>query len=918
VKFSPIQGDFSAGELTERLWGQTLSDAYKAGLALAANVLPMQQGSAASRAGARLISDHGHLAPAASGSGTVMLPLQDSPLGDAQLEVETNGNVRFKNRWGVIPWKWNQDLAPFFDTHKVGGDIWTDPAERKLYIRNWDTGVGTPDRHVDIQCDTAALGTTVGGRTARLSFFVAGGFAAGVNGTTGIAAGVIVEQYNAGVLVGAVAADVGGNSPGWWSGHFQPLLGTTIRIRHRTFADIGVQPGYNQVAFDIWGMRLCGDWDGGEALTLNVPGLVGSLGMRYTTFWTDTGPVLPAGAGPQRVYIVSLTGPGMRLKLLQWSPTTAFTPGWVSVTPIIEGAWLDPANANKWVFGDVQGAPWLQDGTIGPLIAYQGRLWLGLTDSNASLKATSVNYGDFFQFYGLSLGRTIAPRLQFARGRVEPYQVAAGGQVDFPFINRPVITADVVRVFKNNVELALTTDFTITLNTDQVRQPGGKITLTAGAAGGDIIIVWTYSSVPGAADAIDVSLAQPTGKFSWLADLRGLVLGAGRGELVFTSGVLAIDPVNGSSFDIEKHGSYGSAALIQAVGVADKIAFVLPGRKRIRLMGKSFNTFGGLLAQDLSLVGEHLLKKGVRSMTFLRSPVPRFVFGFDDGTGAIATFNDDKNTLAWARLSLPAPYDIYCVSALDTSDYGPELWVTSSNGASFVFTDLESQSQPRVRKVVTSVAPAGQPADDIEQFDEGLAPVMDSWMRVPLNETIQFYYELPKAWIGHNLAVIAPDGTYKGTFPAVVDIATGHGGSMVDFGEDVAHRGGAYQQVTYLDINGKLQPAYYTVGVLYADHRMKLLPLEGGNPVGTAQAHMSRGVQRYIRFVDSYMPLVNGKRVPERVESGPTDIISARITGDRRVTEEGWNRASQPEILMDLPFRFEVAAIFGGTMMQSV
>jgi hypothetical protein len=66
-----------------------------------------------------------------------------------------------------------------------------------------------------------------------------------------------------------------------------------------------------------------------------------------------------------------------------------------------------------------------------------------------------------------------------------------------------------------------------------------------------------------------------------------------------------------------------------------------------------------------------------------------------------------------------------------------------------------------------------------------------------------------------------------------------------------------------------------TSGSLYPEHRWTSLPLEGGNPVGTSQNLTSRKAQLYLRFVDSYLPLVNGarlsgaRRCDPRTSSGP-------------------------------------------------
>jgi hypothetical protein len=683
VKFAPIQQDFSGGELSKRLWGQVASDAYKSGLALSENFLATQQGSIASRSGAKLVND-GKVAPAPGGVAAVCLPVQDGPAGYRDFQVECRKGstlVRFLDKYGAIPVKLTQDLSPFFENNKDGNDVWTDPVERKLYIRNFDVAVGTPNRAITLDCDVVQLLNGAAG-TVQLSFYYAG-------------AGLILQQFNGGVLFQTFGLATGFNSV-----TFNPADGITLKF--------STTLGYGLAAIDVWGMHLVCDSGGGPFYTLNVPGLVVGSEMKVTSFWATTTNgkqtvtsnatiALAASRKSQPVFVIVITGPGMLPVALTWTGKVSsggFVPiGWGVPTVNYEGIFPDPDNDNKWVFSP----PWLTPGAVTALIAYQGRLWLGLNDAYGSIHATKVGYGVLLELNDPLYGAISPPfRLTFSTGFTANKVVSLAGQTIYDFVG-PTSVDDIIRVFKNGIELVKTTDWTVVLNADQVVNPGGRVTLVAGAVVGDIVVIWHGLSPAPAGDALDLKVAQPTGGIAWLAELRGLLLGTSHNERVFSAGALAIDPVSGSAFDVEKHTAFGSHIGLPALDLHDKIVFALGGRKRIRVMGQSLNSFGGLLAEDLSLRGEHLLEKKIRSMCQVRTPVPRLVFAFDDGTGAVATFSDDKNTLSWARLTLPAPYDVYHVSSLDVAGYGSELWVTSSRGAIFVIRDLDSAVQVKSR-----------------------------------------------------------------------------------------------------------------------------------------------------------------------------------------------------------------------------
>jgi hypothetical protein len=192
--------------------------------------------------------------------------------------------------------------------------------------------------------------------------------------------------------------------------------------------------------------------------------------------------------------------------------------------------------------------------------------------------------------------------------------------------------------------------------------------------------------------------------------------------------------------------------------------------------------------------------------------------------------------------------------------------------------------------------------------DEQTPPIMDAWLRVPVQAVTPATIDLPGSWRGLEACVFA-NGNFLGVFP-VIDDGSGDGQVTVD---------GLGLPATWVDKNGQRQASYMTFGIAYPGHRFQLLPLEGGNPAGTAQGSVSRRVQGFLRLVDSYLPLVDGVRVKDdREVADPMDLLANRVTGDRRVTEMGYHRGAQLEVSMDLPLRVEVSAIFGPTASNSV
>jgi hypothetical protein len=421
---------------------------------------------------------------------------------------------------------------------------------------------------------------------------------------------------------------------------------------------------------------------------------------------------------------------------------------------------------------------------------------------------------------------------------------------------------------------------------------------------GDII---EFSTIPLAEDPLNLTLASPTGNISWLTILRGLLLGTTSNEKIFpATSSFSVDPATGQSVSSEEESALGSDQALPALPVNDKILFLQKGRQVIRQASISITTSGGLVAEDIGAVGEHLTKPRVRSFCYLKTPVPRVVFAMDDGTGAVMTLGG-KSRVAWSRFTLPAVYGgIYSVAALH-GVRGSELFVGTENGVTLHWETFESDILVR-----TVLIPQAAPAPAIKlvfDSENPLPPIMDGWQRCAINnDTGQQCVGLSASLVGQNVYALI-NGQLAGPYPVVAN--SGDDGSHA-----VTFPLGAYG-VNWVDAAGNLRPQEAYVGLAYPEHRIVTLPLEGGNPAGTSQAYLTRFVQCYIRFVDSYRPTVGGFQVPERGAVDPTDFLAGRLTGDARATQLTFKRAAILEISQPLPLRLEVSAIFGGVQLNS-
>lgn len=921
MKFNFLQSDFSAGELSPRSQGHIDSEAYKAGLALAANCFPTRAGSIASRAGGRLISDGFTTGAPGTNQGLVQhVPVQDGPNGDFIVEVGPT-EIRLMDRFGVLPWNDipNQVLQYTFQS----ANCWADPDTRTVHLSH--QGIGT---------DTYILRSLAAGANPAA-------FPAGTNEQwtfSGFIAGSDVQVKITSSLGTVQTFIISPTASGAFSVVFTPdaVAGTDFAVQLVT---TGVA-----VASTLWGMHLNKNANPlGAAHGLFLP--MGVDRVRAAPCWVNMNLQGSSGvtAETPNFWTVFAGGPNNTLAsyALRWQPAAGAVPsGWkFQQLPLAPGS-----------LAQIQGS--------NAVAVYQDRIWFGRNTKGArpQLIASKIGYVDLFSasltgapanthstlFVFLVVAESYTLTGAFVDGR-EDWNIPDGAGTNFydgvrfsipavappyPLDGGPARGANAAPrlvVYKNGVPVPTLPgpfgDYNGTPPAAGTRciteAPatffGGSLNVVGGMtwwrhtilAAGDVI---TFTTIPLATDPLVLNLASPAAKVAWLQVLRGLMMGTTQSEKLFAQGsVLAIDPATGESISLNDESNLGADERLNALNVNDKVLFVQRGRQVLRLANISITSDGGLVAEDVGIAGEHLTAARVRAMCFLKSPVQRIVLAMDDGTGAVLTLVG--KSVAWSRFTLPAIFGgIYSVAALN-GDRNSELWVGTDNGVTLQWDSFESDVQKTVL-TEPAVFPAA-PTRLAYDFINPLPPVMDGWARCGLANMggVQWVTGLSTACVGQNVYVLI-NGQALGPYAAIAD-PSGSGAKVVlPAALNLAS--------TWVDPNGVLQPQEVYAGTVYPAHRWTSLPLEGGNPVGTSQNLTSRKPQLYLRFVDSYLPRVNGTRCAERGANDAMDELGTRVTGDRRATELGFQRGDVVDVVMDLPLRMEVSAMFGGAVMNNV
>ena len=100
------------------------------------------------------------------------------------------------------------------------------------------------------------------------------------------------------------------------------------------------------------------------------------------------------------------------------------------------------------------------------------------------------------------------------------------------------------------------------------------------------------------------------------------------------------------------------------------------------------------------------------------------------------------------------------------------------------------------------------------------------------------------------------------------------------------------------------------IGLAYIS-KIKTMRIEAGSQAGTAQARKKRYNEVVVRLHKTIGIKINGDQLPFRTSSTPMGQNIPEFTGDKRVTNLGWDRDGQIEILQEQPLPMTVLGITG-------
>jgi hypothetical protein len=312
--------------------------------------------------------------------------------------------------------------------------------------------------------------------------------------------------------------------------------------------------------------------------------------------------------------------------------------------------------------------------------------------------------------------------------------------------------------------------------------------------------------------------------------------------------------VTPTDVQVRDESAFGSCANVPAVNSGELALYVSGDQRKVRALSYDLQT-SGWNSKDITFTSEHITRGLVKELHHARDPNGSIVLLLLTGELAVCTFEPGEGVAAWWRLSSGSIQSV----AVSHGALGSYLWLAVDRGGN-LFLERLPMAETDAAYCDSSVTVELDPA----QVDlTGLDHLEGKTVKVVLD------------------GALLPD-----------QVVSAGGLTLPQSGTSV------------------------TVGLAFTA-TATTLPLEGGNPAGTAQGAKRRRTRVVLRLNESALPKVDGDRAADRTPGVPMGIPEALRSSDVAAWATGWNDG-QVTIEQDLPIRTEVLALYGGVQVNEV
>jgi hypothetical protein len=358
-----------------------------------------------------------------------------------------------------------------------------------------------------------------------------------------------------------------------------------------------------------------------------------------------------------------------------------------------------------------------------------------------------------------------------------------------------------------------------------------------------------------AAEALEYAIAtNRVNVIRWLQPSTDLILGTAGGE--FKVSRPQGQPLTPSNMMVTQQTTYGSWT-VAPLQIGGSILFVQRARRKIREFSYQVQS-DSFSAPDMSLLAEHITEGYLRDIDYQQEPDSIIWSCTESGKLLSMTYERAEEVVAWASHELGGSNSKVNSIAVISDNTQDQLWVLSErtvNGSTVQYVEFLDQDANTDSGLKGITSGGSTPIS-------GLSHLVGETVNIVINGAV-----FPNE-------VVKEDGTVSPKRPS-----------------------------QWLDVAVEVGLPYIST--------LKTMRVEAGSQAGKAQGRKKRWNEVMVRLLDTTGIKINGDQVPFRKSSDKMDSGISSFTGDKRVTNLGWDRDGIIEISQEQPLPMAVLGIHG-------
>ena len=463
-----------------------------------------------------------------------------------------------------------------------------------------------------------------------------------------------------------------------------------------------------------------------------------------------------------------------------------------------------------------------------------------------------------------------------------------------------------------------------------------------------------------AADAFIYTIAaNRVNVIRWLAPARDLIVGTAGGE--FRVGRPTGEPLKPDNVTITQQTTYGGHTT-QPVQIGNAVLFVQRQKQKVREFAYRFED-DAYVAPDMTLLAGHITGDGIDDVDYAQEPESIYWAVREDGVLLGMTYQREEDVVAWHR-HIFGGTDQNCT--ITVSDYaniqtGTTLKFTKSDGTTVTFTSTtgtagtdefknETNNNTTADNIYTAInthadftvanpaaaivtvfetTPSGTGLLTVESSDTvRLATTDEKAAKVKSVATISETLE-NQVWIIVERIINGSTVKFVEYLDSTLNMDSGLSGTVTGSSTKVTsldHLEGETVQILIDDAVYPVQkvssgavtvslPSTFAsktieVGLGYKS-TIKTMRVEAGAEAGTAQGRKKRYNEVLVRLYKTVGVTINGDQLPFRTSANKMGQPISSFSGDKRVSNLGWDREGQVTIQQTQPLPMTILGITG-------